>query len=267
MKFFSSKNNKSNYIYRAAELSRQGKRPTQQDFCGMMPADDGVYRDGLFFAAVADGMGGLSNGNEVSQFTVDQILKGFNEFKGNNSNKELSGKLEELVISINEQVFSKYAGESGTTLAAIIILEEKLFWITVGDSMILLCRDGRIFRLNHEHSYHMLVRRNAILDGEPDRLTPISRSDEHMLSAYIGAKELFDIDRNLYPYTLIDGDKIIICTDGVSRSIDDSTMSVIMKNPPDRVVEIIGGLIEHKANPKQDNYTAVITEVMIENQV
>ncbi len=267
MGLFSSKKKVNSYTYRAAELSRQGKRPSQQDSCGMMHGSDGIYHEGLFYAAVADGMGGLSYGKEASQLTVDGVLKGCEAFKGEADISGIPVRLEELVISINDFVYNRYFGDSGTTLAAIVIVGDKLFWVTVGDSMILLCRDNRIFRLNHEHSYHMLIRRNAILDGEPGTLSPISQSDEHMLSAFIGSKELFDIDRNLYPYTLIDGDKIIICTDGISRSIDDSTMSVIMKNPPDRVADIIGGLIEHKANPKQDNYTAVITEVLVEDQV
>ncbi len=266
MGFFSA--GKSRYHYSAATLNRQGKRPSQQDSCGLLlPSDNKTLGGSRLFAAVADGMGGLQNGLEAAEMAVSYVINGCEKLKSGEKPENIPAKLVDIVLSVNDFVYSRFFGDSGTTLAAIAIVGDKLFWIAVGDSMILLCREGRIFRLNHEHSYHMLLRRNALLDGEPDKISPISGSDEHMLSAYIGAKELFDIDRNIYHYTLINGDKIILCTDGVSRSIDDSTMSVILKNPPDRVVDIIGGLIEHKANPRQDNYTAVVAEVLIEDQV
>ncbi len=269
MGLFSSNNNKLKYCYRAASLTRQGKRPSQQDSCGLLLPnnDDGGAGAAKLIAAVADGMGGLTNGLEAAELAVSSILTACERMDIKSNSKNVSKKLVDLVIAVNEFVYTKYFGESGTTLAAIAIVGDKLYWIAVGDSMILLCREGRMFRLNHEHSYHMLLRRNAILDGELDKIPKVTGSDEHMLSAFIGSQELFDIDRNIHPYALLPGDKIVLCTDGVSRSIDDATMSVILKNPPDRVVDIIGGLIEHKANPKQDNYTAVIAEVLVEDQI
>ncbi len=124
-----------------------------------------------------------------------------------------------------------------------------------------------MFRLNHEHSYQMHLMRDVLLSGDLCNLPKLNTTDEHRLSAYIGSPELFDIDRNIHPYTLLPGDKIVLCTDGVSRMISNSTMSVILKNSPERVVDIIEGLIEHRSSPRQDNYTAVVVEVLVEDQV
>ncbi len=255
---------KISYYYRAASISKIGRRPTQQDACGLLFPSD---KQGLFFAAVADGMGGMQNGKEAAEQTVQRMLNGYEKLKLKSNIDNISDKISMLAISTNDDVFNTFEGNAGTTLASIAIVADKLYWVAVGDSMLFLCRDGRMFRLNHEHSYHMYLRRDALLSGNLEDLPTLNTTDEHRLSAYIGSPDLFDIDRNLHPYTLLPGDKIVLCTDGVSRTINNSTMSVILKNPPDRVVDIIEGLVEHKANPRQDNYTAVVVEVLVDDQV
>ncbi len=254
--FSSDKKKKQTSLCHVATLSNKGRRPTQQDAFAVINDDES-----RFFAAVADGMGGMANGAQAADMAVNFITNSSRSLDGI---ENISVHLESLTVSVNEKVYNEFEGKAGTTLTAVIVLDDYLYWTSVGDSMIALYRDGQLIQLNHEHSYKMLVKRNALLDGELGALPELRGSDSHRLTAYIGSQELLDIDRNLYGFPLMPDDKLLLCTDGISRAIDELTMSVILKNSPKRSIEIIDDLIQHKSSPKQDNYTAVIAQVVFE---
>ncbi len=255
MGIFSEAKNKSAPLCSVATLNEKGRRPTQQDAFAV------ANEDGGFFAAVADGMGGLANGLEAAQTAVDFMVNGCKDI---DESLNVSAELEQLTVSVNEQVFEMFDGRSGTTLCSVLVSQDHLYWISVGDSNIFLFREDQLLALNHEHSYKMLVKRNAILDGDLSGIPELSVSDSHRLTAYIGSQELHDIDRNIYGFPLMPGVKLLLCTDGITRSIDTLTMSVILKNSPTRACEIMDDLIRHKSFARQDNYTAVVAQIMFD---
>ncbi len=255
--FSADKPKKNSTLCRVATLKEKGRRPTQQDSCAVINEDES-----RFFAAVADGMGGMAHGLEAAEMAVNGITRGSRSIA---DSRDIPPAFEAMTIAVNKQVHDTFDGRSGTTLAAVMVLDDHLFWVSVGDSTIFLYRDGQIIRLNHEHSYKMLIKRSALFEGELGSLPELSPTDSHRLTAYIGSDELLDIDRNFYGFPLMPDDKLLLCTDGVTRTVDELTIAVILKNPPEKACEIINGLIKHKSNPKQDNYTAIIAEIVFED--
>ncbi len=254
--FTSDKTKKNSTLCRVATLNEKGRRPTQQDSFAVINEDES-----RFFAAVADGMGGMAHGLDAAQMAVNGITHGSRSIA---DSRDIPPAFEAMTIAVNKKVHDTFDGRAGTTLAAVMVLDDHLFWVSVGDSTIMLYRDGQIIRLNHEHSYKMLVKRTALFEGDLSSLQELTGADSHRLTAYVGSDELMDIDRNFYGFPLMPQDKLMLCTDGITRTIDELTIAVILKNPPEKAREIINGLIKHKANPKQDNYTAIIAEVVFE---
>ena len=128
-----------------------GDREQQEDsFAVLNSADPERQRSQGLLAMVADGMGGMAEGKAASQLTVDVFLDRFSRWDGQLTPPEwLYGG----AFAASDQVFSRSQGASGTTLIAVHIRENQMYWLSVGDSAIFLKRGEGVFQLNREHTY------------------------------------------------------------------------------------------------------------------
>ena len=127
-----------------------GAREGQEDSFALVNASDpeAMARRGVF-AVVADGMGGLADGKAISEAAVDSFLQLFQTLDetGDVPRQLLTG-----TCAINDALFQRFGGRSGTTAVAVWILRDRLHWISVGDSAIFLMRHGGVFQVNREHT-------------------------------------------------------------------------------------------------------------------
>jgi hypothetical protein len=132
-----------------------GKRDDQQDAFAISDNKDKVLsKEKGVFAIVADGMGGLDNGRESSNLVVTSMMRYFTEKPFLSS---IPLELRNMVVSTNSDLLDHLSrtsnSKSGSTLVAIIIRDNELFWISVGDSRIYLYRKNRLYLLNRDHNY------------------------------------------------------------------------------------------------------------------
>lgn len=124
-----------------------GARSNQQDSFSILAGED------ILVLVLADGMGGYTGGELASRAAVEGYLRAFERKSG------LPGeRMKAAVTAANEQVWSarKKRGEDdemGTTLVAAWIGEDGLRWVSVGDSLLLLIREEKMFLLNELHQY------------------------------------------------------------------------------------------------------------------
>ena len=239
-----------------------GSRNYQQDSFGFSDADDiELYKDKGFIAVVADGMGGLSDGDKVSQCVVISMLKGFEE---NNDEIPMPSLLLKLVNDANEEVNdlleSIGGGRSGSTLTAVIIRENKLSWISVGDSHIYVYRSGKLLKVNKDHNYAAeldeQVRRGMISEEEA-----LSDPQRAALTSYIGMGTPEYIDQNEKPLILEKGDRVLLMSDGVYGTVSDEKICELMGYKLRQSCIMIENEIRHSNKRNQDNYTCVILEI------
>jgi len=209
------------------------------------------FSNGVF--AVADGMGGESYGefaSMVTMVTLGECCKA----------KKLNGSegVKSFVDMANSQICQKMLetnSKIGTTVALAIVKRNKVRVYNVGDSRCMLYRKGQLIQLSKDHTVvaHLV---------ECNLLTPEqAKTDKrrHQLSQHVG---IFpeDMEISIYEspeFSLQNDDIILICTDGVTDSLDENTIIKLIKKNP-RMQQLTNDLVYRAIeNGSKDNATAI----------
>ena len=237
-----------------AAYSEPGARSSQQDslFCG--------ERDGMLLAAVCDGMGGM-NGGEIASGIAARI---FAEAFYAQELSDPAGFLEEMAHKADEAVFGLSEGGrpmgAGSTIVSVLIRGRSLYWLSVGDSRIYLFRRGELLCPVRPHNYGELLRARLAegkISGEAYRA---GLKNAEALISFLGIGGLKLMEANRQPFWLEDGDQVLLCSDGLYRSLSEERIrellmsganpSVLARNLVQEAVEA-GGI-------RQDNTSAVL---------
>ena len=241
----------------AAALHEQGQRQDQQDAWGISPCE-AYDRQGVT-AVLADGMGGLPNGKQVSNALVLAFLS---QIQSESSDIEPQELLLHGAKAANQHIGTVQKGLSqkgGSTLAAVMMRRGRLHFLSVGDSRIYLWRNGGLIQLNRDQNYGQelaLQYVNSQCSLETLRGDPQAAA----LTGYYSTGFLSLLDRSSHGIRLLDGDKVVLCTDGVYHGLPEEIMAGILGNDPVQAADSMGQLIAGMQIPGQDNYTAIILE-------
>ncbi|MCD8081908.1 MAG: protein phosphatase 2C domain-containing protein [Bacteroides sp.] len=133
------------------KLHAQGSREGQQDCFSATPEE--LYPNLGLLAVVADGMGGLENGDQVSQTAVTSMVEGFYASQIPDPAQELLQLFSDANGAVNRMLGYERIGQCGSTMVAGLLKNERFYFLSVGDSRIYLYRDGILMQLNREHIY------------------------------------------------------------------------------------------------------------------
>lgn len=228
-----------------------GKRKEQEDSFSTITTEKGIM------AVLADGIGGYSKGKMASSIAVNTFI---NEFLKLPKLDSIENFFNRAAKAANKEIMEKIKGiKSGTTVAAVIICENHLYSASVGDSAIVLFRKGELINLNKKHIFESLLQ-EQYLSGKISKEALLNNPMKKRLTDYIGHDEFKGIEINKYPIELKQGDKVILCSDGVYNSVSEVEMEkVLEKNiEPFKASEEIIDIINKKNYPKQDNATIII---------
>ncbi len=200
---------------------------------------------------VADGMGGHNAGEIASREAVEtasEILLG----KETDNVKDLIG---ESISEANKKVFSMATEEKsgmGTTMDICLYKNGVLNIGHVGDSRVYVIRDKEAKCLTKDHSYvEMLVQKGEITKEEAQNY-PM----KNMITRAVGVAENCEVD--FYELKIEKGDKILLCTDGLTNMVTDSEIAYIIsreENPERAASKLV-----KKANDAGglDNITCIV---------
>ena len=169
-----------------------GARDEQQDYFSYSDLMDGETIAKYGSAAVlADGMGGMGNGAEASSAGVSEFLGAYAEYIDSGSSIEEA--LMFALDSANERVNT--LGGAGSTLIGIVIKDNLLHWVSVGDSRLYLMRNGVMRQLNKEHVYSEILD-ERYSNGEISYEEAMNDPERYALTSYLGIPEIETVDRN-----------------------------------------------------------------------
>jgi len=248
-----------NHGMRIGNTHHIGSRESQQDsfaISDIMNADL-CKRKGVF-GVVADGMGGMENGGEISAIVTRTMLQYFNEV---DFSERTELDLLNMLFTANENVNLLMEGyeQGGSTVVAAIIKDGKMYWISVGDSRIYLFRQGAIMQINREHTYAVELDERAAA-GEISWEDAANDPQRNSLTSYLGTGKPEKIDRNFKPMQLILGDRVILMSDGIFGTLTDYEIRDAQAVEPYKSAEELQAMVLSKQKPNQDNFTAVIFE-------
>ena len=232
-----------------------GARSYQQDSLGLTQVLGGIGT----LAMIADGMGGLAGGDQVSQ---QIIMSGLNYGAAITSCQE-TNPLVDMVRSINADI-NRMLGpdliyKCGSTLIAVLTVKDRFHWISIGDSRTYLYRAGFVNQLNTDHDL-MQLWMPEILSGDRSYAAATQDPEGRKVTSFIGMGDLKYMDYSRQAIRLRPGDRLILVTDGVYGAVPPETMAAIFKanqNVSD-AAQALDQAVRVAALPHQDNYTALI---------
>lgn len=232
-----------------------GRRDYQQDSFGQTA----VLRDTGILAVLADGMGGLSGGERVSQKIVMEALTFGSTLQANQVPTALPGMVAGINRAVNQMLGPKGLYTSGSTVVSALITGNALRWISVGDSRVYLYRDGQLSQLSRDHDL-LQDWMPDILEGKRSMAEALRDPDGRKLTSFIGMGELRHVDYNRTPVALLPGDRVLLMSDGVYGTVSDAEMAAILRDcgSVQLAASHIGQRIMGAALPYQDNYTLIV---------
>src|SRR5262249_24099396 len=94
--------------------------------------------------------------------------------------------------------------------------------------------------------------RQADADDDPDR---------NALTSHLGTETIRQIDRSVRPLPLLEGDRVLVCSDGVYRALSSDEMAAPLTDNPQRACETLITRVNAKRLDRQDNMTAIVIAV------
>ncbi len=219
--------NNEDMAYVAGTILRDG------DLAGSVNSSDGVIA-----FSVADGMGGYEGGEIASEIVTRsfaQFVKNLIDYKG-----EILTALKEWAVSANKLVLDSAAirpelADMATTFIALILSNEKLWLINVGDSRCYRFRQGVLKQLSVDHS-----ERNRT--GNAD-------IPSNLIYNYMGNHPA-DFISDVVSIIPKEGDIYLLCSDGLSDLVNDDAIEADIEYPQ-KLVELA------KAASGGDNITLI----------
>ncbi len=192
------------------------------------------------FAMVSDGIGGHSSGEVAAEMAVEFI----SHMVAHSDGRQPLETIDYAIQVASDAIASKAKDNTqrlgmGTTCACAWIIGNRLFTASVGDSRIYLLRAGVLMQLTIDHTWVQEAVEKGILDPEDARSHP----NLHVIRRYLGSPQTPQADirmrlaadesdteaRSNQGLRLFPGDRVMLCTDGLTDVVESEEMEPAMR--------------------------------------
>ena len=245
--------NAYSYLTVAAITDMGRKRKNNEDAYGLHPGG-GVF-------CVADGMGGVEDGEVASRAAVDAVTAMVDRYARPDAPLSLQAMrvgLTRAVDQASEWIYKRCEERgtrgTGTTFVSVCFDPERpgnALALHAGDSRLYLIRRPTITQITRDHSA-------AALAGVADEreLNPLFRG---VVMRAVGVKERVDLECTAF--AVAEGDVVLLCSDGLSRMVSDPEILAVLSQEGD-VKQAARRLIDAaNAHGGVDNVTVVVIRV------
>jgi serine/threonine protein phosphatase PrpC len=220
----------------SATLTHPGrKRANNEDYIAYFEPGEMVdlQASGRLYI-LADGVGGAFKGERASRYAAERVLYEYYH----HPEVEPGQRLKEAMRLAGNEIFD-YAERSGnyrrmaTTMVAAAIRDNLLTVANVGDSRAYLIRNGRVRQLTVDHTTAGELMRNGLM-SEEEALTSKSKN---RLTRSLGGEA--DVIVDVFPEIALEpGDRVLLCSDGLSRyAFPEDIARILKEGPIDEAVE------------------------------
>jgi protein phosphatase len=199
-----------------AALSDAGtERGHNEDHCGKY-----IKNKTCGLVAVADGMATLEGGELASQRAILALMRSFRELAPGMTQTQ---RLVRAARNANYEIYDmavvvpQLRGMS-TTLSAVSVSDGDMTAAHVGNSRVYLIRDGYINQLSKDHT----VAAEAVEENGHYLI-----KGSNVLTRSLGRELIVPID--LFEIDLVQGDVVVLCTDGLTRVFEDLEIAELVK--------------------------------------
>jgi len=212
--------------------------------------------DGGVLLIVSDGMGGAKAGEIASALSVEAVLGGMlRAVREKPANGEtLRRVIEQASEKVHEAGKRPDRKGMGATLTAVLLVGMTAYVAQIGDSRAYLLRGGKIGQVTHDQSYvQMLVDAGVMTAAEAEA------SPRKNIILQVMGQEAVRVA--LGRVALKTGDRLLLCSDGLTNVVDDATISAIVRPPGDLAKDTAALVALTLEGGAPDNVTVILAEV------
>ncbi len=238
-----------------------GKREYQEDDYGLLDGRDlGLDGSEHTMLLVADGMGGHVGGATASGLLSKTFVEAYPQAAG-----PIVDRLRECLEAANKAIADAIAenpelDSMGSTLVATVVSSEGLNWISVGDSPLWLFHEGKLERLNADHSMAPVLA-DLVATGRMTEEEAALDPRRHSLRSAVMGDDIHLIDVSSQPVAVEEGDRLLLASDGL-MTLRDQEIAAILKKTQDASLEdsaeALIQAVEETEHPQQDNTTVLL---------
>lgn len=245
-------------------------RKTNEDACSITELESGTVIDlhgadhtldvGLkgILLAVSDGMGGHQAGEVASALVLESLQRELTQ----DANAPTHKQLEEAVLRANRRVHNAARTADrhgmGATLTAVMIKGTEAFIAEVGDSRGYLLRNGRLRQITRDQSMVQMLVDQGVMSEADARKAP----GKNVILQAVGLGP--EVRVAIGKLELRRGDRLMLCSDGVSNQItDDELRQIMTSSPPREACETMIALANERGG--DDNETVIVADVLGED--
>ncbi|MDJ1168805.1 protein phosphatase 2C domain-containing protein [Roseofilum sp. BLCC_M154] len=231
---------------------------------------DDFYNDpeGRFFI-VADGMGGHAGGEEASKLATKTIKEYL--LAHWDSDKSSDRLLKAALLKANDAIIEDQRqhperSDMGTTAVVLLFRkspeqEREEPWVAhIGDSRLYRLRGHTLQQITLDHTWVAKAMASGVLDPEQGRTHPW----RHVLSQCLGREDTQDEDIDVDPIELQGGDRLLLCSDGLTEELPDGTIASTLKSI--RACDMAGQKLIEQAKEKGGRDNITVTIVVLESE-
>ncbi|MBB5721214.1 serine/threonine protein phosphatase PrpC [Loktanella ponticola] len=252
--------------YDVASALCQGGRDYQEDAI----VTDFPFGSDSGVVVLADGMGGHAAGDVASKIVVTEV---FSELKFQSANfhefeKDIPSMMIDATAGANVCVRDHVRDNPltrgmGATMVSLVMVENRMFWMSVGDSPLYLMRGGKLRQLNEDHSMAPQIDfmvQSGLIDADVAKNHP----DRNCLTSVILGDRIAKSDCPNDPFGLEIGDIVVVSSDGLQYLDNDVIQKILHKYRRRKSAEIAGHLleaIEKLGDVDQDNVSFAVIKL------
>ena len=201
--------------------------------------------------AVADGMGGHRAGDVASRTAIEVMQQHL---------QQDPSSLVEAVRAANHEVHQQAQNnpdlkDMGTTMTAMVAGDDSLLIVHVGDSRAYLLRDGELSMLTEDHSLvGRMVREGRLRPEDADH-----HPQKSVIERVLGI--LPDVKLDSHTVGTSPGDRILLCSDGLTGILEDDEIQAILAEEDDPSSASKRLVQEAVRAGASDNVTVVVVDM------
>jgi len=239
-------------IYRVFGKSDKGlvRKENQDAFTYFESINGAVF-------VLCDGMGGISGGKKAAKQAVKKIEKFISEDWYNDEKQLIKDAFDYVNNELREKLGQPETNiYPGTTIALVLIRDNKVFYAHAGDSRIYYQTGKKMFQLTEDHSLVMKMLKEKKINKEEAE----NHSQKNIIYNALGINEDVQVEICKKPISPADFDFILLCSDGLTGELSDEKILTVLKN--DKDIKKKGNLLIKKAleNGGFDNVTVQLIQ-------
>jgi protein phosphatase len=187
-------------------------------------------KDESVLLAIADGLGGEVAGDYAAEI-IREKLAGMDRICRN----RVRPKLDQLVRALDHTIYTRgqenVALEGmGSTLIGVLLRDRIAYWVHVGDSRLYLFRNGTLTQVTEDQT----LARFLLEEGEITAEQLPTHYSRHVMDQCVGCGY---VEPETGRLEFLDGDLLVLSTDGLHREISANTFDSILKMDTDLEVK------------------------------